>query len=61
MKTSVLLEPKRIETPHCIRKSCISEEASNLGWFGIEDACNYLHPRRGDMLKKIIKDIPTYL
>ncbi|GAG48986.1 unnamed protein product, partial [marine sediment metagenome] len=46
-----LLESHKIGTPHCIRDETVSEEASNVCWFSLEDACSLLNPQRQGFLK----------
>jgi 8-oxo-dGTP pyrophosphatase MutT (NUDIX family) len=50
---------KKIETPQCIRTHAVSEEAAEVGWFDIDDACKRLVPRRQAILKKIDQMIRT--
>lgn len=45
------LYPTPYSTPHCIRKSTISEEAANIGWFSLEESKKYLNPRRQSILR----------
>lgn len=44
-------------TPNCIRKSTISEEASNIGWFTFEECKMYLNPRRYSILRGVMETI----
>ena len=43
-------EATRMNTPQCIRKTTISEEASDVQWFTFEEACAHLNPRRQAIL-----------
>ena len=43
--------PKEVETPHCIRKTTISEEAIKVKWFTFEEASNLLNSRRQAILR----------
>lgn len=49
--------PEYTPTPQCIRKYCISEEVSNLGWFNIEECKEKLTSFRYDMLLNIIEHL----
>lgn len=42
-----------VNTPQCIRKKTISEEAADVKWFDFEEAKKYLNPRR----RKILEDV----
>lgn len=55
MKDTVL--PNYIETPQCIRKNCISEEVSDIGWFTIEECKEKLTDCRYDMIINIIEHL----
>jgi 8-oxo-dGTP pyrophosphatase MutT (NUDIX family) len=46
--------PQIISTPHCIRKTTISEEAINVQWFTFEEASNLLNSRRQSILKAVL-------
>lgn len=45
------IHPKATDTPHCIRKTTISEEAINVNWFTFEEANNLLNSRRQGILR----------
>ena len=49
----------RTSTPYCIRKDCVSEEAADVKWVTIEEACTVLNDKRINMLKRIISLIST--
>lgn len=48
------------ETPQCIRKTTISEEASDVRWFTYEEATNHLNPRRQSILRGALEIIEEY-
>jgi 8-oxo-dGTP pyrophosphatase MutT (NUDIX family) len=45
------------DTPHCIRKTTISEEAADIGWFTLEECKKYLNPQRQEILSQTIEII----
>jgi 8-oxo-dGTP pyrophosphatase MutT (NUDIX family) len=47
------IDPKKIDTPECIRKTAISEEANNILWVSCADARLKISPPRQAILKKI--------
>lgn len=49
--------PQRIDTPQCIRKSTVTEEASNVKWLTFDEALSYLNPRRQSILRSAKKQI----
>lgn len=51
------IEGTKIDTPHCIRKTTISEEASDVKWFTFDEACMHLNPRRQSILRSAIEMI----
>jgi ADP-ribose pyrophosphatase YjhB (NUDIX family) len=44
-------------TPHCIRKSTVSEEAADIGWFTLEESEKYLNLQRFEMLSQVLEII----
>lgn len=48
-----------IDTPQCIRKKAVSEEAADARWMTYSEACLRLAPRRQIILKKILHLINT--
>jgi len=52
--------PSLIETPDCIRKHTISEEAGCIGWFSLKDCMGNLHPRRQKMLSSVHNKLSTH-
>lgn len=49
--------PGIMHTPHCIRKTTISEEATAVGWFTLEETKKYLNPRRQSILRAALEKI----
>lgn len=49
--------PNPISTPQCIRKTTISEEATAIGWFTMEETKKYLNPRRQTILRGAFEKI----
>lgn len=49
--------PKPHDTPQCIRKTAVSEEASSVEWYTYEDACRLLNPRRQNILRSALEVI----
>ena len=48
------IHPDPISTPHCIRKTTISEEAINVKWFTYEESSNLLDSRRQTILRSAL-------
>ena len=48
------IHPQIIDTPHCIRKTTISEEAINVKWFTFEETNNLLNSRRQAILRSAL-------
>ena len=46
--------PLEVSTPHCIRKTTISEEAINVKWFTFEETSNLLNSRRQAILRSVL-------
>ncbi len=48
------VHPLEVSTPHCIRKTTISEEAINVKWFTFEESSNLLNSRRQAILRSAL-------
>nr|QBK85495.1 MAG: NUDIX hydrolase [Marseillevirus LCMAC101] len=48
------VQPQIISTPHCIRKTTISEEAINVKWFTYEESSSLLNSRRQTILRSAL-------
>jgi 8-oxo-dGTP pyrophosphatase MutT (NUDIX family) len=53
------LTPLTYDTPHCIRKTTISEEASDIKWFTLEESTDYLNPQRQEILLEALEIIKS--
>jgi hypothetical protein len=42
-----------MSTPKCIRKEAVSEEAADLCWATLEEACEKLEPRRKEIMVNV--------
>lgn len=49
--------PEKYKTPHCIRESTVSEEASNVEWFTYDEAMNVLSVQRQGILDEAVNFI----
>jgi len=52
-----MISPKRMQTPHCIRKDTLSEEAQEIIWVSYSEACIFLNPRRQIILRESLMNI----
>ena len=50
-----ILPVEKIDTPQCIRKSAVSEEAADVRWLKYEEARLKLNPKRQQILKKVME------
>nr|QBK86566.1 MAG: NUDIX hydrolase [Marseillevirus LCMAC102] len=53
------LKSQSCPTPRCIRKQTISEEASKVEWFKVDEACSHLNERRQSILRSALEMIQT--
>lgn len=45
--------PEKMQTPDCIRKTSLSEEAAEIAWCNFAEACDKLNPRRKLILSAV--------
>jgi len=60
-KCDVALKIQKIQTPQCIRDITVSEEASEVKWVSVPEACLKLEPRRQIILKGVVHLIDKYI
>jgi ADP-ribose pyrophosphatase YjhB (NUDIX family) len=58
-KTSKIENVMRIDTPDCIRKDTVSEEASDVKWVTYNEAISLINPKRQHILQEVCKSIPS--
>lgn len=49
------VQPNKCQTPQCIREETVSDEASDVKWFKIEDVYTKLNPRRQNIIEKVLE------
>ena len=54
-----VLDIEKLDTPHCIRQTALSEESETAEWKTFAEACLKLNPRRQTILKKVHHLIET--
>jgi 8-oxo-dGTP pyrophosphatase MutT (NUDIX family) len=52
-----VIYPEIYDTPQCIRKSTVSEEASQVRWIDLDQASKLLNPRRYAILQSAVEQI----
>lgn len=58
-ETLIKFEPQKMETPECIRKDTISEEARDVKWLTYTESLDFLNTRRYQLLHDALQQIKS--